>query len=797
MDGNFNPFFATSATDSEITAITQIGMLTTDAKGNLVCGEDQPTVALDYRTTMKDADGNETTNASVAETTEYEFIIKNDVKFSDGKPLTIQDVLFNLYVYLDPAYMGSATLYSTDIVGLQKYRKQDPTLAGDAENTNSQQQFYAAAEARVVAILDYLDPKGDGISTPQILEDIETTKKLFRKEAEEDWTANQGTLEAYEDEYTFTEDWQIYYFVEGIVGYQYAVNANGVNAPVKDENGKYVTTLDDANDALTSEIVDAQNDAALVAEYMTEYGCDEATAKYNIAKDIAINNVYNTYTSDSKLSEVLQWWKTGTSVRTEFAMEAQSEYFDSLKEGDSLAVPSIDGITTGKTSNDYDGNVLAEEHDVLKVVINDIDPKAIYNFSFSVAPMHYYSNAETIASTPYGVKFADKDFFNNVLQDPNKNAKPVGAGVYMATDENGSDNPAGKNFYKNNWVYYKRNPNFETVGDGLHNAYIKYLRYRVVNADQIRNALATQAIDFGEPNATVENLQEIGKYDHLSYQQYRTNGYGYVGINPKYVPDIEVRQAIMMAMDTLSIISNYYTGDLAQPVFRSMSRENWAYPEDAGEYYSFTTNKNVIKAKVESAGWTLGSDGVYAKDGKRLKITFTIAGETTDHPAYSMFETAAALLNECGFEIHVTTDITALKKLATGDLQVWAAAWSSTIDPDMYQVYHKDSTATSVKNWGYPTILADTTGQFTEEQEIIEELSALIEEGREYLSNEDRMPIYHEALDLVMELAVELPTYQRNDLVVYNKEVIKVSSLNQNPTAYSGVVDKLWEINYN
>ena len=63
LDGNFNPFFATSATDSEITAITQIGMLTTDAKGNLVCGEDQPTVALDYRTTMKDADGNETTNA--------------------------------------------------------------------------------------------------------------------------------------------------------------------------------------------------------------------------------------------------------------------------------------------------------------------------------------------------------------------------------------------------------------------------------------------------------------------------------------------------------------------------------------------------------------------------------------------------------------------------------------------------------------------------------------------------------------------------------------------------------------
>ena len=39
--------------------------------------------------------------------TEYEFLIKKDIKFSDGTTLTIKDVLFNMYVYLDPAY----TLY--------------------------------------------------------------------------------------------------------------------------------------------------------------------------------------------------------------------------------------------------------------------------------------------------------------------------------------------------------------------------------------------------------------------------------------------------------------------------------------------------------------------------------------------------------------------------------------------------------------------------------------------------------------------------------------------------------------
>ena len=122
MDGNFNPFFATSGPDTEIVAQTQISMLTSDALGNPVCGQDQPTVALDYKSTMIGADGKEVKNGTDAVYTDYEFIIKKGIKFSDGVELTMKDVLFNLYVYLDPVYMGSSTIYSTDIVGLQAYR---------------------------------------------------------------------------------------------------------------------------------------------------------------------------------------------------------------------------------------------------------------------------------------------------------------------------------------------------------------------------------------------------------------------------------------------------------------------------------------------------------------------------------------------------------------------------------------------------------------------------------------------------------------------------------------------------
>ena len=114
----------------------------------------------------------------------------------------------------------------------------------------------------------------------------------------------------------------------------------------------------------------------------------------------------------------------------------------------------------------------------------------------------------------------------------------------------------------------------------------------------------------------------------------------------------------------------------------------------------------------------------------------------------------------------------------------------------MYQVYHKDSTATSVKNWGYPTILNDSTGQFVEEQSIIEALSLKIEAGRATINQDERAGIYHEALNMVMDLAVELPTYQRKDLVVWNKTVIDSSTLNLSPSSTAGLVDRIWEINF-
>ncbi len=800
LDGNFNPFFATSAPDSEMASMTQIGMLTTDKNGNIACGENEPTVVLDYTE-------NEVTEAG-KKYTDYSFVIKNGIQFSDGKPLTIKDVLFNLYVYLDPAYMGSATLYSTDIVGLKAYQSQE----ADADSTNNDMEasFKGEAEDRMGRLLDYLSGETN-VLTEEIEKDIETTKKFFRKEVETDWTSSQGQLESFEDEYTFTEDWQVYYYYAGIIT---EWTGTGAESGYMDTNGKYITNITEpesvqykvgdqvityAGDHYNAELVEGITNAVDKKEFATNY-----VYTANIGEEGFLNK--------TGMADVLTYWKTGQDVLNDFIADARQAWFD--KTG--MSVPTISGITTSKTA------VGEETHDVLNIRINDVDPKAIYNFAFAVAPMHYYSGeyndvnyvqesldeleADVDVYTKFGVKFADKGFFENVLQADHKNKKPVGAGVYKASNQDGDEeNVSGNDFFSDNWVYFVRNTNFETVGgDAIYNAKIKYLSYKVVNSDKLLQALKAKDIDIGEPNATAQNITEISNTSHLAQRTVATNGYGYVGVNPKYIPDIEVRQAIMKAMD-LSKCIEYYTDANASVLYRSMSKESWIwdklpqseYPSMYQPYYQMTRKAKEITDLVEDAGWRK-TGSVYAKDGKTLKFTFTIAGATEDHPAFKMFCDARDFLNKnCGFDITVATDISALKKLATGQLEVWAAAWSSTVDPDMYQVYHKDSNATSINNWGYPTIEKGTDKQFGDEKKIIDDLSLLIEQGRETTNQDERAKTYAKALDKVMELAVELPTYQRNDCVCYNKNVIKYSSLNDDPTAFAGVIDRIWELDYN
>lgn len=130
FEGKFSPFFAASAEDINIMTMTQISLLSTDRVGaiveNGIEGETRSYNGTDY-TYNGVADLKVTENDDG--TVYYDFTMRDDLKFSDGTPVDIDDVIFSMYVYADPTYDGSTTLYSQPIQGMEEYRSGMGTLS--------------------------------------------------------------------------------------------------------------------------------------------------------------------------------------------------------------------------------------------------------------------------------------------------------------------------------------------------------------------------------------------------------------------------------------------------------------------------------------------------------------------------------------------------------------------------------------------------------------------------------------------------------------------------------------------
>ncbi len=816
LDGLFNPFFYTSAPDGTIVSMTQIGMLSSkfvDGKVEVAYGEDEAVVVKDYEIVENDDD-----------TTTYNFVIKNGIKFSDGHPLTMEDVLFNYYVYLDPVYTGSSTLYSTDILGLSEYRTQTVGSASDDSDNLITSQANSRANARInelinlfnsevkasatkevgyeamkAAINNYSVSSGyqsaisnnaNEVTNKDLLADYEYALKLFKEELEIDYVSAQESYidEPYKSYEEFSDEVFCFMYTEGYVEVEYA----------EGEDGK----------------IDRTKIEKMTPGYPSSIK----------SKEDAINYVYNDKIA-RELNVILQYWATATTLTTEFTAKAKEVILhENVADDGSLAVESISGIvslghtdaagTTIKVNGtDYkiasahndDGTVKNEgEYDVLSITIDGIDPKAIWNFAITIAPQHYYGEGSKvgvdIANNQFGVEFASFDFMTDIIQSTRNIKIPMGAGSYKATNTKNSDTPSESDFYTNNVVYFKANENFNTVGEGIENAKIEKIRYQVVSSANAIAALEEGNVHYISPSLTTDNYEKLGDLSKKGVVTLTTDqlGYGYVGINAAKVNDINLRKAIMCAMNT-SLALDYYRAGTAEQIFWPMSKVSWAYPtgadaDDNGFDYpplgawSEEIAINNIEKYMQEAGVSAGDS--------ELTVKFTIAGSSLqDHPTYKVFRDAAALLNDMGWDVEVVCDTQALTKINTGSLEVWAAAWSSALDPDLYQVYHKDSTATSTLAWGYPYLKTSGTA---EEMNILDDLSDLIDEARETNDQAERSELYKEAMEQILDLAIELPVYQRSVLYAYNSKVIDSASLpaesEMNP--YSSPLDRIWEVEF-
>ena len=186
FSSKFSPFFAETSYDMDATTMTQLTLLSSDRTGAIIYngieGETINYNGTDY-TYYGPADLEVVENDDG--TVDYNFTLREDLTFSDGTPVTIDDVIFSMYVLCDPTYDGSSTLYAQPIEGMEEYRQNNTTLAAllaqlGEDNTDftyvteeQQTAFWDAVNNGLVAfaqeIVDYciangLNAEGDSVA---------------------------------------------------------------------------------------------------------------------------------------------------------------------------------------------------------------------------------------------------------------------------------------------------------------------------------------------------------------------------------------------------------------------------------------------------------------------------------------------------------------------------------------------------------------------------------------------------------------------------------------------------------
>ena len=685
FEGKFSPFFAASAADQDVIDLTQLGLLGADRKGEMILngieGETREYNGTDY-TYYGTSDCVVTENDDGTVT--YDIKLRDDLKFSDGEPVTIDDVIFSMYVFLDPTYDGSVTMYSTPIVGLEEYRSSMTTLSkliAEAGEDNTDNTYFTADQ-----------------------------QKAF-------WDAvNEGGVA----------------FAQEIVDYMMANGATDVTSAA----AGWGFELPDGATAKDFFL-------AIGAQYDWNFSAMEAETAGSALSDLIPEEVY---------------------------------------------AYSTTGVTTGEDVPNVAGIVKTGDYS-MTLTTSELSTTMIYQLQMPIAPLHYYGDT------------ALYDYDNNSFGFPkgdlssvrSKTSAPLGGGMFTF------------NKYSDGVVYLDANPDYFDGAPKIAHINMKETQ----EADKITGVQAG-TIDISDPSYSLEVADQIadingtegedGPVITTRLKDYR--GYGYialsaakvnVGGDPASEASKDLRKAIMTVIAAYRDegIDSYY-GDTASVINYPISNTSWAAPSVTDDGYQIAYSTDVDGNEIytsdmksedkyaaalqaalgyfEAAGYTVANGQVTAAPaGAKMEYQVNIGADGNgDHPSFQTLTNAAAALKTIGFTLTVndmanTSDLFA--SYQSGAAEGWVAAWQSTNDPDMYQLYHSSGST----NY-YAINDAD--------------LDELIMAARQTTDQEARKAMYKEAMEIILDWGVELPVYQRSEATIFSTERVNIDTIAKDQTPY-------------
>lgn len=685
FEGKFSPFFTSSASDQDVIDLTQLGLLGADRKGEMILngieGETREYNGTDY-TYYGTSDCVVTENDDGTVT--YDIKLRDDLKFSDGEPVTIDDVIFSMYVFLDPTYDGSVTMYSTPIVGLEEYRNSMSTLSK------------LIAEA--------------GEDNTDYTNFTEEQQKAF-------WDAvNDGGVK----------------FAQEIVDYMMANGATDVTSAA----AGWGFDLPDGADAKAFFL-------AIGEQYDWSFSAMEAESAGSALSELIPEDVYAYST-------------TGVNVGN--------------------AVANVAGIVK---TGDYS----------MTLTTSELSTTMIYQLQMPIAPLHYYGDESLYDYDNNSFGFVKGDL-SGVRS---KTSAPLGGGMFTFSK------------YSDGVVYLDANPDYFNGAPKVAHVNMKETQ----EADKITGVQAG-TIDISDPSYSLEVADQIADINGVEgedgpvittrLKDYR--GYGYIALSAKNVnvggdpasqASKDLRKAIMTVIAAYRDegIDSYY-GDTATVINYPMSNTSWAAPSVTDDGYQIAYSTDVDGNEIytsdmksedkyaaalqaalgyfEAAGYTVENGQITAAPaGAKMEYQVNIgASGNGDHPSFQTLTNAAAALKTIGFTLTVNDMANASDLFASyqsGAAEGWVAAWQSTNDPDMFQLYHSQG-ATNY----YAINDAD--------------LDELIMAARQTTDQEARKAMYKEAMEIILDWGVELPVYQRSEATIFSTERVNIDTIAKDQTPY-------------
>lgn len=711
----FSPFFATTSYDQDAAGLTQVSLLPSDREANvLLNSKDGETVS--YNGTDYTYYG--IANCEIVEHEDgkltYKIDMRDDVTFSDGTPLTADDVIFTMYVLCDPTYDGSSTLYSNKISGMEAYRS--------------------------------------GMDTRFNL--VFSTERA-----------------GYEANEFYTED----------------------------DYNTFWAAFDAAGEMFVQEIVDycAAYGATTVAEAGALWGYPDLAADATTADWFAV--IVDSFGYDLS-SEGINYESAGTTLES-FMYEVLGDEASKFQAG----------VPTGDGAANISGIVKTGDYS-LEITVDEFETQFIYQLTLAVAPLHYYGDAAAYDYENNQFGFTKGDL-SGVRA---KTTEPLGAGPYVFVS------------YENNVISYVANESYYQGAPKIAN-----LKMQGVSTSDKMTGMTTDLFDITVPNYNDQDIAAIkaansnGELvgDKITTVATDFLGYGYIGICAETVKvgddkasdeSMALRRALatLMAVYREPVVYAYY-GDRASIIQYPISNTSWAAPKPADEGYNLAYSKNADGEVVVTADMTQEEKVVAAKeaaislfiaagytyDEAAGKFTAAPAGADMeweviipadgvgDHPAYGILTETKNALNEMGLDLIINdpSDSNELwDALDAGTAQLWAAAWGSTADPDMYQVYHSSN-------------IVGLEGSSCSNHYQIQDpaLDELIMTGRTSPDQAFRKATYKEALELIMSWGVELPTYQRQEATLFSTERVDVSTIPADMTPYYGWASEIHNLALN